>query len=209
MTKNDVQGPDTTEKILQAATQLFAENNYEAVSIKAIAAAAHVNSALISYHFGGKRQLYEAVLKAQIDLFHNSILRLRSSKLPGLQRIRQLMDEQAKIHLQNNSSMRVIYRELLSPTEVSERKFGAAIYLFYDDVAELFDQAKAEGSIRADVESYAASFPLFSILAFYLMTYQYNPHERRMKGANDFERVRGTYMTYLRTLLTGKEKLEP
>lgn len=50
MTKNDVQGPDTTEKILQAATQLFAENNYEAVSIKAIAAAAHVNSALISYH---------------------------------------------------------------------------------------------------------------------------------------------------------------
>lgn len=154
MTKNDVQGPDTTEKILQAATQLFAENNYEAVSIKAIAAAAHVNSALISYHFGGKRQLYEAVLKAQIDLFHNSILRLRSSKLPGLQRIRQLMDEQAKIHLQNNSSMRVIYRELLSPTEVSERKFGAAIYLFYDDVAELFDQAKAEGSIRADVESY-------------------------------------------------------
>lgn len=41
------------------------------------------------------------------------------------------------------------------------------------------------------------------------MTYQYNPHERRMKGANDFERVRGTYMTYLRTLLTGKEKLEP
>ena len=124
MAKNDVQGPDTTEKILQAATQLFAENNYEAVSIKTIAAAAHVNSALISYHFGGKRQLYEAVLKAQIDIFNNSILRTRNSRLTGLQRIRQLMDEQAKTHLQDNRSMRVIYRELLMPTKESEQKFS-------------------------------------------------------------------------------------
>ena len=209
MAKNDVQGPDTTEKILQAATQLFAENNYEAVSIKTIAAAAHVNSALISYHFGGKRQLYEAVLKAQIDIFNNSILRTRNSRLTGLQRIRQLMDEQAKTHLQDNRSMRVIYRELLMPTKESEQKFGTAIYAFYDHMAALFDQAKADGSIRPDVDNYASAFTLLSILAFYLMTYQYNPHERRLKGTNDFERVRSTYMTYLRSLLTGKEKLEP
>ena len=39
----------SAEKILQAATTLFAMNNFNAVSIKQIATASGCNSALISY----------------------------------------------------------------------------------------------------------------------------------------------------------------
>ena len=38
----------SADKILQAATKLFAQDNFSAVSIKQIAAASGVNSALIS-----------------------------------------------------------------------------------------------------------------------------------------------------------------
>ena len=48
------------EKLLRAATELFARNGYDGVSIREISEAAGVNSAMISYYFGGKRGLYSA-----------------------------------------------------------------------------------------------------------------------------------------------------
>jgi TetR/AcrR family transcriptional regulator len=55
--------PDATRNALLAAgAALFSEPGYDAVSIEQLAARAGVNKALISYHFGGKRGLYSAVL---------------------------------------------------------------------------------------------------------------------------------------------------
>ena len=176
---------DTVQRIVQAATELFAVQNFEAVSIKTIAAKAAVNSALNSDYVGGKKQLYVAVLQQQAALFQDCIDRLQHESLTGLQRIWRLLDSQAAIHLQDNSSMRIIYRELLA----------------------LFDEAKSEGSVRNDVDSYTASFTLFSLLAFYLVTYQYNPHESRMPGGDTKERIQGAFRSYLQLLLTGKEDL--
>jgi TetR/AcrR family transcriptional regulator len=52
----------TREALLAAATGLFAERGYDGVATDELAARAHVNKALISYHFGGKRGLYLAAL---------------------------------------------------------------------------------------------------------------------------------------------------
>ena len=46
----------SAEKILEAATDLFAANHFNGVSIKEIAKKSGVNSALISYYFGGKKK---------------------------------------------------------------------------------------------------------------------------------------------------------
>jgi AcrR family transcriptional regulator len=50
-------------KILDAAEQLFASAGYAATSFRDIASDAQVNPALISYYFGSKRALFEAVYK--------------------------------------------------------------------------------------------------------------------------------------------------
>ena len=59
---------DAKEKLLAAAVPLFAEKGFAAVSIREVAEAAGVNSALISYYFGGKSGLYEAVLNEQFSV---------------------------------------------------------------------------------------------------------------------------------------------
>lgn len=59
----------SAEKILLAATDLFAANHFNGVSIKEIAKKSGVNSALISYYFGGKKNLYQEVLNEQSNLF--------------------------------------------------------------------------------------------------------------------------------------------
>jgi len=54
--------PDTRERLLQAALQAFGRRDYDGVSIRQVAVAAGANIAAISYHFGGKRELYHATV---------------------------------------------------------------------------------------------------------------------------------------------------
>jgi len=51
------------ERIIDVATRLFAELGYDATSTRMIAEAAGLNIATVSYHVGGKRDLYLAVME--------------------------------------------------------------------------------------------------------------------------------------------------
>jgi TetR/AcrR family transcriptional regulator len=54
----------TRQALVQAGVALFSERGYDGVSTEDLAGRAGVNKALISYHFGGKRGLYAAVLSS-------------------------------------------------------------------------------------------------------------------------------------------------
>jgi AcrR family transcriptional regulator len=54
----------TRQALLAAGAALFSERGFDGVPIGDLAARAGVNKALISYHFGGKRGLYTAVLSS-------------------------------------------------------------------------------------------------------------------------------------------------
>lgn len=55
-------GLATRTALLDAARDLFARDGYDGASIRAITARAGVNLGAITYHFGSKERLYEAVL---------------------------------------------------------------------------------------------------------------------------------------------------
>ena len=59
--------PDTKERILDAAEQLFGEHGPSDTSLRAITAAAGVNLAAVNYHFGSKEKLIEAVLSRRLE----------------------------------------------------------------------------------------------------------------------------------------------
>ncbi len=53
----------TRARLLAAATELFADHGYRGAPVRAICDLAGANPGAVSYHFGGKRQLYRAVLR--------------------------------------------------------------------------------------------------------------------------------------------------
>lgn len=57
----DLRAAGTRERILEAALDLFGERGLGGTTVRDIAARADVNVAAISYHFGGKDELYRAV----------------------------------------------------------------------------------------------------------------------------------------------------
>jgi AcrR family transcriptional regulator len=59
--------PDTQEQIRQAARQRFLAEGYQAVSMRAIAADAGVDVALVSYYFGSKQGLFAAAMALPVN----------------------------------------------------------------------------------------------------------------------------------------------
>ena len=69
---------ETRDRILTTAGRLFAEQGYDATSIRDITTHADCNVAAVNYHFGGKDKLYvETFRRLLVDLRDRRINRLR------------------------------------------------------------------------------------------------------------------------------------
>jgi AcrR family transcriptional regulator len=62
------------ERILDAAERLFAQRGYHGVSLRDITRDAGVDVALVSYHFGGKRELFTAVFERRAEVLNRERL---------------------------------------------------------------------------------------------------------------------------------------
>ncbi|GAA4991997.1 TetR family transcriptional regulator [Yinghuangia aomiensis] len=58
----------TRDRILEAARRQFAQGTYATTTIRAVAAAADVNPALVIHYFGSKRDLFAATLRLPLHL---------------------------------------------------------------------------------------------------------------------------------------------
>jgi AcrR family transcriptional regulator len=58
---------DTRDRILASARELFAENGIDRTSVRAVAAGAGVDAALVHHYFGTKQQLFAAAIQLPID----------------------------------------------------------------------------------------------------------------------------------------------
>ncbi|MGV0799582.1 helix-turn-helix domain-containing protein, partial [Mycolicibacterium elephantis] len=58
---------DTRERILKCARDLFARNGVDKTSIRAVAAAAGVDPALVHHYYGTKQQLFAAAIEAPVN----------------------------------------------------------------------------------------------------------------------------------------------
>ena len=76
-------GAATRLALIDAARDIFARNGFDGASVRAITGAAGVNLGAITYHFGSKRGLYDAVLEAGLrPLLHRVRLAAASTGSP-------------------------------------------------------------------------------------------------------------------------------
>ena len=97
--KNEARRPRSApgkERILDAAERLFAQRGFYGVSLRDITQAAGVDVALVSYHFGGKRELFAAVFERRAEVLNRERLELleevRRAALPGVPTIEAIVN---------------------------------------------------------------------------------------------------------------------
>jgi AcrR family transcriptional regulator len=110
----------TREALLRAATELIARHGYEGVRVEAIARRAGVNKALISYHFGGKKNLYRAAIASSFEELLQLAERLGEKDRPPLDLLAAFVDGFGELATGRRPQFPALFlREVLSTGEVA------------------------------------------------------------------------------------------
>ncbi len=102
-------------QILEVAEKLFAANGFDGTSIRDIASEAEVNIAMISYYFGSKEKLMEALFMSryeQIKLQLENIV--KDEKLGPLEKVYALVDNYVGRAVKKHMFHKVLAREQMS-----------------------------------------------------------------------------------------------
>ncbi|MGQ2984588.1 TetR family transcriptional regulator [Flavobacterium sp.] len=112
--------------ILQAAEKLFAEEGFDGASIRNIAKEANVNIAMISYYFGSKEKLLEALIVHRISGMRMQLEHISHEDLSPLEKADRLID----LYISRINKNKCMYQIL--HFELSSRKRGVDMNAFTD-----------------------------------------------------------------------------
>ncbi|HEX4954165.1 MAG TPA: helix-turn-helix domain-containing protein [Thermoanaerobaculia bacterium] len=159
----------TREALLRAASELFAERGFDGVRVEAIAERAGVNKAMISYHFGGKRALYEAVLVSAFAEIASRVVILSRSPDPPLQQLEDFVtlfvDTATRVR---PSFPALMLRELMRTGSVLPAALPHILSIL-GIVTGILDRGMRDGSIR-EMDPLLGYFSLVGSMAFFFAT---------------------------------------
>lgn len=154
---------DTRERILVSARELFARNGFQNTSIRAVAADAGVDAALVHHYYGTKQQLFAAATELPVDPMV-VLGPVREAPVEQLGRILPelllpLWDSQA------GTSLIAAMRSMLTGTEVPlARTFFRDVVVA--ELAQRVDDPPGTGVLRAE---FTASQLMGLVVARYIV----------------------------------------
>ncbi|HZS58755.1 MAG TPA: CerR family C-terminal domain-containing protein [Gemmatimonadaceae bacterium] len=154
--------PDARAAILDAAEELFARQGFAATTIKDIARAADVNSALLYYYFADKDALYEAVLERLVGPALEGLKALSDVRTPE-EGIRMLIRAVSGRLAERPHMARFLSREMADHEGSRARAFIERVATGpFAKLTQLLRAAQATGAVRADIRP---EFAAISIMA--------------------------------------------
>ncbi|MBC7535721.1 MAG: TetR/AcrR family transcriptional regulator, partial [Ferruginibacter sp.] len=130
-------------QILENAERLFAEKGYDGTTVRDIAETAGVNLAMISYYFGSKEKLMEALFKHRMAATQARLENIVSNNSLSLsQKMDILIDEYLDRVMQKQSFYKVMLIEQVTNKNLEVIKLLKAFKFRY---ATLISAAIAEG----------------------------------------------------------------
>ncbi|WP_343695082.1 TetR family transcriptional regulator [Flavobacterium sp.] len=115
---------DKKIQILNVAEKLFSEKGYEGTSIRDISKEAKINIAMVSYYFGSKERLLEALIFHKTVDLKLQLENLLQENIQPLERVNKLIEIYINRICLNKGIYRVLHFELYN----KKRKKPAGFY---------------------------------------------------------------------------------
>ena len=157
---------DTAKKIIAAATKLFADKGYAGVSVREIIQAAGIgNIGAISYYFGGKRELYLAILREHFKNAHRLADAINQKESSPIKKLERIFAAIGATYKSSPYTIKLLFSEINNPSEFFPEIDGEIRSL--QKVSRDIIQAGIDEKIfRADVNPESMTLVLFSIAHF-------------------------------------------
>jgi AcrR family transcriptional regulator len=171
--------PDSREALLRAAQEVFAAKGFEGATVKDVAEEAGVNISLISYHFGGKENLYRASLEEfaleRVESVER-ILKPAASKEDFKLRLRLFAEDFLDIHLKEKNICRMIHRGMETMDQISLDLFKGIFIRIFQALHNCVIEAQRTGFIRDDLDAEIATGLMFGSLVNMIRSDQLRRH---------------------------------
>ena len=136
------QGPDLRQAILDAAEGLFSRHGFYGVTVRQVAAEAGVDTALIHYYFGAKRELFDSVFARRAEILNATrveALRAYAADHPGGMTlegiIEAFIDPLVELSLTNDEGWKNYFR-LVALVNNTPAWGGETMHRFFDPVVQ-------------------------------------------------------------------------
>lgn len=120
------ESPVTTQRLLDAASSVFADQGFQKASIREICRRAHANVAAVHYHFGDKERLYQEVILHQFQATKERFpfVAAADANLASEARLRAFLETflSRLLEVGKNSCLgRIVAREMLDQSPVLDK----------------------------------------------------------------------------------------
>ena len=196
MTRRQRDTEATRRALLNAATELFAQYGFEGTTVERIARKAGANKAMISYHFGGKRKLYMAILQESFAAAGKKMGPVRDSSLPAEERLREFIRAFGELVAERPHFPTMMAREAISGGRNMDARIFPHLAGVYGGVREAIEQGIREGSFQP-VDPILFHLGLIGSLVFFFST---DAFRRRLLSGRGFGEVTIDPDRYIRHL---------
>ena len=174
----------TRAALTAAAAELFGEHGFDGVRVEQIARSAGVNKAMISYHFGGKRGLYAAILEDLFEGINAELTKLGRADVPADQRLREFVGVIAAHSRRHPAFPAMLIREVISGGRHIPDSMLPRFLSIFQCVRAIVEAGVNEGTFRA-VDPILTHLTIVGSLVFFFAT---SPMRTRMFRAGKMPR---------------------
>lgn len=197
--KHTYQYSDKQKAILTVAERLFAEKGFEGASVRDIAHAADVNVAMISYYFGSKEKLMEAVFDNKGNNIRLKIENLiQDATIPHLDKVFVLIDDYVDRIVNQQQMHRIMLREQIteSDTEISKLLLDMKLKNL-ESIGRLIEDGQKNGAFKKEIEVALMMTTLFGTVSNLLTSQQFYRKINNMEDVPENE-----FQEFLKTKLS-------
>lgn len=145
---------DKQIQIMEAAEKLFAEQGFAGTSVRDIAEAAHVNLAMISYYFGSKEKLMEAMFHHRGSDFKIQLENILQNKnLSPIQKVEKLIDDYIERIYRKQCFHKIMTREqMVNSTSAITEQIYELKQRNYSLIKQLIQEGQKNGDFKKNID---------------------------------------------------------
>jgi TetR/AcrR family fatty acid metabolism transcriptional regulator len=161
----------TRERILEAATEVFARRGVHGTRVADIAERAGIAYGLVYHHFRNKEEILSAIFAERWAQYVAYLEELARTPAPFRERMRRLIHFWVEAYRQDNDLMTVMINEITRSYEFLESHDITAVLVAFDPIERIIAEGRDSGEVRAGLDARLATYVVFGVAEMVLTGY--------------------------------------
>ena len=162
---------ETRERILAAATEVFARAGFHGARVADIAEHAGIAYGLVYHYFRNKDDILAALFSERWSQYIEYLHEVGQMPLPFRERMRRLVHFWVEVYRRDPELMTIMINEISRSYEFLESHDIGTVLVAFDAIESMIREARDNGELSADLDTELATYVIFGAAEMVLTGY--------------------------------------